>query len=180
MKALYKLRFGDVTELRAVLCTRLLGVLNKSNSLWYGEACIHYSDVIMSTMASQITSLTIVYPTIYSGVDQRQHQSYASLAFVRGIHQWPMNSQHKGPVTLKMFPFDDVSNSPMYRLQWLHRCFLSRLFWCRSKKISKLRVTGLCAGNSPGTDEFPAQRASNAENVSIWWRQQFASVQGNH
>ena len=116
MKALYKLRFEDVTELCAVLCTRLLGVLNTSNSLWYGEACIHYSDVIMSTMASQITSLTIVYPTIYSGVDQRQHQSYASLAFVRGIHQWPMNSQHKGPVTLKMFSFDDVSNSPMYRV----------------------------------------------------------------
>ena len=38
------------------------------------------------------------------------------------------------------------------------------------KKASKLRVTGLCAGNSPGTGEFPAQRASNAENVSIWWR----------
>ena len=41
------------------------------------------------------------------------------------------------------------------------------LFECRSKKTSKLRVTGLCAGNSPGTGEFPAQMASNAENVSI-------------
>ena len=40
----------------------------------------------------------------------------------------------------------------------------------RSKKTSKLRVTGLCEGNSPVTGEFPAQRASNAENVSIWWR----------
>ena len=49
-------------------------------------------------------------------------------------------------------------------------CLLSRLFGRRSKKTSKLRVTGLCAGNSPGTGEFPAQRASNAENVSIWWR----------
>ena len=49
-------------------------------------------------------------------------------------------------------------------------CLLDRLFWRRSKKTSKLRVTGLCAGNSPVTGEFPAQRASNAENVSIWWR----------
>ena len=51
-----------------------------------------------------------------------------------------------------------------------HDCLLNRLFRRRSKKTSKLRVTGLCAGNSPGTGEFPAQRASNAENVSIWWR----------
>ena len=62
----------------------------------------------MGAMASQITSLTIVYSTVYSGMDK--------------------------------------------------------------KKTSKLRVTGLCAGNSPVTGEFPAQRASKAENVSIWWR----------
>ena len=68
----------------------------------------HYSDVIMSTMASQITSLTIVYSSVYSGSDQRKHQSSASLAFVRGIHWGPVNS--------------------------------------------------------------PAQRSSNVENVSIWWR----------
>ena len=51
-----------------------------------------------------------------------------------------------------------------------HDCLLNRLFRRRSKQKSRLRVTGLCAGNSPGTGEFPAQRASNAENVSIWWR----------
>ena len=51
-----------------------------------------------------------------------------------------------------------------------HHCLLNCLFERRSKKTSKLRVTGLCAGNSPGTSEFPAQMASNAENVSIWWR----------
>ena len=51
-----------------------------------------------------------------------------------------------------------------------HHCLLSRLFRRRSKKTSKLRVTGLCAGNSPGPGEFPAQMASYAENVSIWWR----------
>ena len=70
--------------------------------------CEALRDVIMGTMASQITSLTTVYSTFYSGG--------------------------------------------------------------RSKKTSKLRVTGLCAGNSPGTGEFPAQMASNAENVSIRWR----------
>ena len=51
-----------------------------------------------------------------------------------------------------------------------HDCLLNRLFRRRSKKTSKLRVTGLCAGNSPGTGEFPAQMSSYAENVSIWWR----------
>ena len=51
-----------------------------------------------------------------------------------------------------------------------HDCLLNRLFRRRSKKTSKLRVTGLCAGKSPLTGEFPAQMASNAENVSIWWR----------
>ena len=51
-----------------------------------------------------------------------------------------------------------------------HHCFLNRLFRRKSKKTSKFRVTGLCAGNSPVTGEFPAQMASNAENVSIWWR----------
>ena len=62
----------------------------------------------MSAMASQITTPMIVYSTVYSGVDQRKYQSYASLAFVRGIHRLPVNSPHKGPVTRKMFPFDDV------------------------------------------------------------------------
>ena len=68
----------------------------------------HYNDVIMTAMVSQITSLTIIYSSVYSGADK--------------------------------------------------------------KNTSKLRVTGLCEENSPVTGEFPTQRASNAENVSIWWR----------
>ena len=67
-----------------------------------------YSDVIMSSIASQITGVSIVYLTVCSGADQRKHQSAASLASVRGIHRWPVTSPHKGPVTRKMFPFDDV------------------------------------------------------------------------
>ena len=70
----------------------------------------------------------------------------------------------------------------VFSLQWRHNghngasnhqphdCLLNRLFRRRSKKTSKLRVTGFCAGNSPVTGEFPAQKASNAENVSNWWR----------
>ena len=50
-----------------------------------------------------------------------------------------------------------------------HHCLLNRVFRRRSKKTSKLRITGLCAGNSPGTGEFPTQMASSAENFSIWW-----------
>ena len=62
----------------------------------------------MGAIASQITSLTIVYSTDYSDADQRKHQSSASPAFVWGLHRWPVNSLQKGPVTRKMFPFDDV------------------------------------------------------------------------
>ena len=57
-----------------------------------------------------------------------------------------------------------------------HDCLFNRLFGRRSKKTSKLRVTGLCVWKSPGTCEFPAQKASNAENVSIWWRHHESSV----
>ena len=75
-----------------------------------------------------------------------------------------------------------VSNNASLTLQWRHNelhgvpnhqphdCLLNRLFRRRSKKTPKLHVTGLCAGNSPGRGEFPAQMANNAENVSIWWR----------
>ena len=72
------------------------------------SCCIHYNDVIMGSMAPQITSLTIVYSAVDSGADQRKHQSSASLAFARGIHWSPVNSPHKWPVTRKKFPFDDV------------------------------------------------------------------------
>ena len=171
---------------------------------WFLLLWFHYSDIIMSMMASQITGISIVYSTICSGTDQRKHQSLASLAFVRGIHWWPVNSLHKGPVTQKMFSFDDVIMLLVFRdwciiftcilqggftatraiitLHWRHNdhkgisnhqphhCLLNHLFRRRSKKTSKLRVTGLCVGNSPGTGEFPTQMASNTENVSIWLR----------
>ena len=183
----------------------------------------------MSAMASHIISLTVVYSTVCSGANQRKHQSSTLLAFVWGIHRSPVNSPHRGPVTWKIFPFDDVIMSSsdeciglwnyaemlaidsrmntklakikltrcQYKsgisnvysgkcvwydpLQWHHNerhgisyrqphnCLLHCLFRHRSKKMSKLHVTGLCAGNSPVTSEFPTRRASNTENISIWW-----------
>ena len=69
---------------------------------------IHYNDVIMTMIASQITGITIVYSTVYSCADQSKHQSSASLAFVRVIHRGPVNFPHKWPVTRKMLPFGDV------------------------------------------------------------------------
>ena len=142
----------------------------------------------MGTVASQIASLNIVYSTVYSGVDQRKHQSSTSLAFVRGIHRGP-GTEHKGMIQrfyssfIKYFFAFIISPTHFkFSLRWRRNgrdgvsnhqpndCLLNRLFRHRSKKTSKLRVTGLCAANSPVTGEFPAQRASYAENVSIWWR----------
>ena len=110
----------DICHMHCGICEVSQNLHNRRfNSLWPCDAILrrralsllvdkHYSDVIMGAVASQITSLSIVYSTVYSGADQRKYQ--------------------------------------------------------------KLRVTGLCAGNSPVTGEFPAQKASNTANVSIWWR----------
>ena len=70
---------------------------------WDCQLILHYCDVIMTGMSSQTTSLKIVYSTIYSGADQRKHQSFVSLTFLWGIHQWLVNSPHKGLVMQKCF-----------------------------------------------------------------------------
>ena len=77
---------------------------------WYENQFrrLQYGNVKRGAMASQITGVSIVYSIACSGADQRKHQSSASMAFVKGIHWSPVNSPHKGPVTRKMFPFDDV------------------------------------------------------------------------
>ena len=69
----------------------------------------HYIDVIMGAMTSQITSLTTVFSAVDSGADQRKYQSSASL-YLSDIHREPVHFQHKGPVTRKIFPFDDIIN----------------------------------------------------------------------
>ena len=100
----------------------------------------------MSTMAFQITRLTIVYSTVYSGADQRKHQRSVSLAFVRGIHRWPVNLPHKGPLTRKMFPFDDAII--FHKKDWLvmrNENYLSS-FLIKSISVAdllKVRITNL-------------------------------------
>ena len=106
----------------------------------------------MGTIASQITSLTIIYSTVYSDADQRKHQSSASLAFVRGIHRRPLNSPHKWPVTRKIFPFDDV------------------IMWAPASQLFTQPFIQTQIKENTKAGEFPAQMASYAENVSIWWR----------
>ena len=78
----------------------------------------HYNDIIMSAMAPPITSLTIVCSTVYS--DQKEHQSSTSMAFVRGIHRWPVNSSHK-----------KASNAENVSIWWRHHVLTPRrIFQC--------------------------------------------------
>ena len=88
----------------------------------------------MGAMTSQVTSLAIVYSTVYSGADQRKHQSSASLAFAWGIHRWPVNPLHKWAVARKMFPFDVVImiNTKTFELIAHLHCvtFYLILFFC--------------------------------------------------
>ena len=100
------IRSDFVAILRSVV--PFVTVPSVTNSSWRSGQS-HYNDVIMGSMTSRIASLTIVYSAVYSGGDQRKHQSSTSLVFVRGIHRGPVNFPHKWPVTRKMFPFDDVS-----------------------------------------------------------------------
>ena len=102
-------------------------------------------------------TLRNVSPYIRQEGTHRYCRRIISIIYVCSYHrlhslQW----RHNGP--------DSISNHQP------HDCLHNRVFRRRSKETSKLRVTGLCAGNSPETGEFPAQMASNAEKVSIWWR----------
>ena len=169
----------------------------------------HYSDVIMSAMASQITGISIVYSTVCSGADQRKHQSSASLS--NGIHRWPVNSPHKGPVTRQMFPSDDFimitffisflcwSWDPWGLMTFILDLLIQSWYLFINHYLCAIhyddvimgtiasQITSLTSVYSTvysGADqskhqssaslvfvwEFPAQMASYAENVSIWWR----------
>ena len=112
----------------------------------------HYNDVIMSAMASQITSLTIIYSIVHSGADQRQHQSSASLAFVRGVHRWPVNSPHKGPVTRKIWWRHHV-------LFWLCHQFLfdsfTHIFQSYSEFIILTHILQVCFTGTGAIVWFP-------------------------
>ena len=99
-----------------------------------------------------VSETSLSWYTHQFSIKCRQQFSGAKKCCMHASLQW----RHNEP--------NDVSNHQP------HDCLLKRLFRRRSKKTSKLRVMGLCAGNSPVTGEFPTQMASNAENVSIWWR----------
>ena len=119
----------------------------------------HYSDVIMITMASQITSLRIVYSIDYSGADQRKHQGSASLAFVRGIHRWPVISPHKWQVTRKTFPFDDVIMIGAILHIW---------------QIPVLRISRDCPSSSP--TKLSTQRHHYSDVIMITMASQITSL----
>ena len=103
----------------------------------------HHNDVITGSMASQITSLAIVYSAVYSGADQRKHQISTSMAFVWGIHRGPVNSPHKWPVTRKMFPFDDVIMILLVILR-MWKCENSNAETANRKSTPGLNLNGLC------------------------------------
>ena len=139
----YILVYSDSTQTATHMnhsCELFFGRLNTE----YETPTFHYSDVIMSAMASQITGVSIVCSTDCWGADQRKHQSYASLAFMREIHRGPVNSPQNGPVTRKMFPLDDVIMYPLsvssergYRHDGKSSCSLVSLsgFWlCKSTR----------------------------------------------
>ena len=128
-------------------------IMNYSGSL---SKCVYftkyYSDVTMSTMASQIFGVSTVCFAVCSDADQRKHQSSASLAFVRGIHRWLVNSPHKGPVTRKMFSFGDVFMiNLIFFLLWLliHALQIGTngIIWCdNGVRVSAfvLKTINLC------------------------------------
>ena len=111
------------------------------------DITLHYCGVIMGTMASQITSLTIVYSTVYSDAHQRKHQSSAPLAFERGIHRGPVNSPHKWPVTREMFPFDDVI---MISLSSIYKPINSKMFvsWRLASSLASGSVCDVTIGRT--------------------------------
>ena len=86
----------------------------------------------MSAMVSQITSLTIIYSTVYSGADQRKHQSSASLAIVWGIHRWPVNAAHKGPVKPRSHMYCNQSATALRRKNSCNQCNHCAIKNCRS------------------------------------------------
>ena len=134
----------------------------------------------MSAMASQITGVSIVYTTLFSGPDQRKHHSSASLAFLRWILEWPVDSPHKGPVTRKMFPFDDaiVSTDALFYLLIKYPFYsdVDEIFWPQPIRSFKLgHVTGqgsmsptwVGRVSDPGTNNFH-KKCKNLDNIAVY------------
>ena len=166
---------------------------------------VHYDDVIMTTIAPQITSLGVVYSTVYSDTNQRKHQSSASLAFVRGIHRDRWIPRTKGQSRGKCFHLMTsswiylingqycgkrfhVMMSPCFKSKHRHPHYIDVIMTTTASPITSLTVVYSIVYSGADQRKYqssaslafvrgihrdrwsPAQRASNAENVSIWWR----------
>ena len=152
-----------------------LWVLFRKNTIqficWIGNVTIHFTCMymllwlpfcILHIFVICPISYTENFPFVCNNVPQASIMSIAMSMSPQHAIRWSLRWRRNGHYS--------VSNHQP------HHCLLNRLFGCRSKKTSKLRVTGLCAENSPGTDEFPAQKASNAQTDSIWWRHHALSL----
>ena len=140
----------------------------------------HYSDIIISMMACQVTS----FSTVCTGADERKHQNSASLAFVRGIHQWLLDSPYKGPVTWKMFPFDDVVVVflvvLMLRLEYYEKSlattisaqvFIRQQANCQQSWYWKcVKWTGLCLQCGQLLITLAISELGMTENTNIWFK----------
>ena len=140
--------------------------------LWRLRSVWHdYNDVIMGAMASQITSLTSVYATVYTYADQKKYQSSASLAFVWGIHRWPVNSPHKGSVTRKSFHL--MTSSWVGRRQEQILCYEpQKLHWDgfrHSKLSSNIHITQVHHDDVIKWKHFPRYKPLCGEFTGHWW-----------
>ena len=137
------------------ICVSKLDIIGSDN-IWTNTNLLLIGPLGTNLNSSQITSIFIQGKGLEYVGYERNSDCFVSpsntLSLNKIIAQWRHNEH------------DGVSNGQP------HDCLLKRFFMRRSKKTSKLRVTGLCEGNSPVTGEFPAQMPSNPENVSIWWR----------
>ena len=144
---------------------QMLASVKLDVTLWYNtlfqsaiatpSSGCHYSDAIMGAIASQSTGLTIVYSTVYSGADQRKPQSSASLAFVQGIHRWPVNSPHKWPVTQKIKMLRYIS-SIRHLCQW----------WFTTGLWTVFNSCRLSDENISGKSKLPCQHAIMPQNCA--------------
>ena len=123
-----------------------LWLLHKNKPEYTVSCCIHYNDGVMGAMASEIPSLTIVYSIVYSGVNQRKHQSSASLAFVREIQRWPVNFPYKGRVKIKDISIWWRHHFPSWHAWWLplvHMCLPSPGFHLWVEDLGQREKTSL-------------------------------------
>ena len=158
---------------------------------WY-HVHSHYSDIIMSAMASLINGVSIVYSTVFVEVDQRKYRISAWLASVWGIHRWPVNSPHKGPVTRKMFPFDDVIMwrccFVLERPIWQEQSLKGLGQWCRvcirnSLHVYYIRILLLltpCYRFRRYGHPIPPRIVNTIKTVSLQWRHNERVGVSNH